>query len=180
MGTSAYAQQKEDVHLSLKASGVEIKGEVIQKGRENSIECFGYEQETQANPTGRRTYQPLVIRKRIDKASPLLMKALIKNENISATFKFYRTPQRGTAGSQASQEHYYTVTLSDARILSVRQVMPDTRESNAGATTEEVQFGFSKINWTYTVGGVSMDDDNVQMTGSSNGAVSGLRVRPSQ
>src|SRR5688572_21101762 len=89
----------ETIHLSLKVNGKAVQGESTQRslGRENTIECLRYEQEAvttreagTAMATGRRSYKPLSIRKRIDKSSPLLMKALCRNEEIEGEFKFFR------------------------------------------------------------------------------------------
>jgi hypothetical protein len=81
----------ETVHLYLKANGTDIKGDSSQTslGRENSIECVYFEQAVKTAreagsgmATGRRQYEPLLIRKRIDKSSPLIAKALVENTVI--------------------------------------------------------------------------------------------------
>lgn len=155
----------ETVHLYLKANGKEIKGESTQKtlGREDSIECVSYEQGvTSAREAGtgmvvgRRQYTPLNITKRIDKSSPLLMKALVNNEKIDATFKFFRPNPIG----DGTTEQFYTVVLKEGHIASVRQVVPETL--NAGSASlpplEQVAFVFKTISWTYTNGGVTHED----------------------
>src|SRR5690242_4214681 len=94
----------ETVHLYLKANGTDIKGESTQTslGRQDSIECVYFEHEVitaresgSGLATGRRQYPPMKIAKRIDKASPLLMKALCENQVIEATFKFFRPNPTG-------------------------------------------------------------------------------------
>src|SRR5215470_7613292 len=94
----------ETVHLFLKAGGSDIKGESTQQSldRKDSIECLYYEQEVitareagTGMATGRRQYQPLLIRKRIDKSSPLIAKALAENQKIEATLKFFRPNPTG-------------------------------------------------------------------------------------
>ena len=66
----------ETVHLFLKANGSDIKGESTQTslGRDGSIECLYFEDSVRTArekgsgmATGRRTYNPIIIRKRIDK-----------------------------------------------------------------------------------------------------------------
>ena len=155
----------ESVHLFLKANGSDIKGDSSQTslGRANSIECLYYEQgvastrETGSNmATGRRQYAPLVIRKRIDRSSPLLLKALVENQKIEGQFKFFRPSPAG----DGTTEQFYTVQVKDGQVASVRQTVPNTM-SGASANeppVEEISFVFKTISWTYTDGGISHED----------------------
>jgi type VI secretion system secreted protein Hcp len=155
----------ESVHLFLKANGKAIQGESTQRslGRENSIECLAFEQEVitareagTAMATGRRQYNPLTIRKRIDKSSPLLMKALVENTVIEGTFKFFRPNPTG----DGTTEQFYTVKIEQARISSVKQTVPDSFSPTATnePPMEEISFVFHTITWTYTDGGVEHTD----------------------
>jgi type VI secretion system secreted protein Hcp len=155
----------ETVHLYLKANGADVKGESTQTslGREESIECIYYEQSVitareagSGLATGRRQYQPLLIRKRIDKASPLLMKALTENQAIEATFKFFRPNPVG----DGTTEQFYTVNFKQGRIASIKQFVPDTivPATSTEPPQEEVTFVFHTIGWTYTNGGVTHED----------------------
>lgn len=151
----------ETVHLFLKANGKAIQGESTQRslGRENSIECLSFEQEVitareagTAMATGRRQYNPLVVQKRIDKSSPLLMKALCKNEVVEGEFKFFRPSPTGDGTTQ----QFYTVKVERARISSIKQLVTDT--NSAQPPLEEISFVFHTITWTYTDGGVEHTD----------------------
>jgi type VI secretion system secreted protein Hcp len=155
----------ETVHLYLKANGTDIKGESTQTslGRENSIECLYYEQSVvtareagSGLATGRRQYAPLQIRKRIDKSSPLLMKALTENQSIEATFKFFRPSVSG----DGTTEQFYSVTFKQGRINSVKQFNPDSivPASSTMPSMEEVSFVFHTISWTFNDGGVTHED----------------------
>jgi type VI secretion system secreted protein Hcp len=155
----------ETVHLFLKANGKDVKGESTQTslGRADSIECIAYEQgvtsarEAGTNMvTGRRQFTPLKVVKRIDKASPLLMKALTNNEKIDAVFKFFRPNPSG----DGTTEQFYTVELKEGNIASVKQLVPTTiAASTAGEPPmEEVTFVFKTITWTYTNGGITHQD----------------------
>jgi type VI secretion system secreted protein Hcp len=155
----------ETVHLYLKANGSDIKGESSQKslGRDNSIECVFFEQKVvtareagSGMATGRRQYEPLLIRKRIDKASPLIMKALVENAKIDGTFKFFRPNPTGDGTTQ----QFYTVEIKDGRVASAKQFVPDTivPASSTEPPLEEVTFVFHTIKWTFTDGGVSHED----------------------
>jgi type VI secretion system secreted protein Hcp len=69
-------------------------------------------------PTGQRMHQPAVVRKRYDKASPLLYNALCSGERLSkVTIKWYRTSMEGT------MEHYFTHELEDALLLDMKAEM---------------------------------------------------------
>jgi type VI secretion system secreted protein Hcp len=155
----------ESVHLFLKANGTDIKGESTQVslGREGSIECIYYEQAVvtareagSGLATGRRQYQPLLIRKRIDKSSPLLMKALTENQVIEATFKFFRPNPTG----DGTTEQFYTVNFKQGRINSVKQMVPDAMvpASSTHPPMEEITFVFHTIGWTFSDGGVTHED----------------------
>jgi type VI secretion system secreted protein Hcp len=155
----------ETVHLYLKANGKDIKGESTQAslGRADSIECVGYEQGvTSAREaatgmvTGRRQYGPLEVVKRIDKASPLLMKALVNNEKIDATFKFFRPNPNG----DGTTEQFYSVVLKEGHIASVKEYVSPTLDAVTGALPplEKVAFVFKTISWTYTNGGITHED----------------------
>ncbi len=108
----------ETVHLFLKGNGFDIQGESTQTsiGRENSIECLSFKssvltvrEKGTAIATGRRQHEPIVIHKRIDKSSPLLIKALCDNQVIEAEFKFYRPNPTG----DGTTEQFYTMTSGE-------------------------------------------------------------------
>ena len=156
----------ETVHLFCKANGSDIQGDSTQTslGRENSIECLYFmdsvrtaREKGSGMATGRRTYEPLVIRKRIDKSSPLLAKALCNNEIIEAKFQFFRPSPTG----DGTTEQFFTVEISQGRIAHIKRVSPDTIDP-ASATeppTEEVGFVFHTITWTYEDGGIVHTDN---------------------
>jgi type VI secretion system secreted protein Hcp len=155
----------ETVHLYLKANGSDIPGESTQLslGRENSIECVYYEQAVMTareagsgQATGRRQYAPIIIRKRIDKASPLIAKALCENQVIEGTFKFFRPNPNG----DGTTEQFYTVAIKNGRIASQKQVNPNTivPATSTEPPMEECGFIFHTIKWAYTNGGVEHED----------------------
>ena len=156
----------ETVHLYLKVNGKDIQGESTQQslGRAGSIECVYYEQKgimTQAAgsgmSTGRRQYEPILIRKRIDKSTPILKRAFAKNEVVEGTFKFFRPSPAGDGTTQ----QFYTVSFGNGRIASVKDYVPDASkpETSNLPPFEEVTFIFSRINWTYTDGKVTSEDN---------------------
>lgn len=155
----------ETVHLFLKINGVEIQGESsqISLGRQDTIECFFFDQSVttardtaSGMTTGRRQYNPIIIRKQIDKCSPLLVKALVENQVIEGSFKFYRPNPTG----DDSTEQFYTIEIKNGRISSMRNYVPDTLTPDTASlpALEEVSFVFHTISWTYTNGGVTHED----------------------
>ena len=155
----------ETVHLYLKASGQDIKGESTQSslGRKDSIECVYFEQAIKTAreagsgmASGRRQYDPLLIRKRIDKSSPLIFKALTENQKIDGVFKFFRPNPTG----DGTTEQFFTIEIKDGRIASYKNYVPDTIEpaSSTEPPLEEIQFVFHTIVMTYTNGGITHQD----------------------
>lgn len=145
----------ENPHLSLKIGGAKADGESTQY-TDGQIECqsFGFgisvpiDSATGA-AAGRRQYSPITLVKRIDKASPLLMKALVTNQIIDGVFKFFRPPADGKSAS----EHFYTIEIKHGRVESVAQ------NGGSDVPTETVAFGFRAITCTFVKGGVTHSDD---------------------
>ncbi|AKQ65169.1 Secreted protein Hcp [Myxococcus hansupus] len=152
----------ESVHLYLKANGTDIKGDSTQTslGRADSIECVSYSQKVftaresgSGLATGRRQYEGIEITKRIDKSSPLLMKALCENQVIDATFKFFRPNPTG----DGTTEQFYTVEIKKARINAIQQTVPNAfvPASSNSPPLENISIVFHSISWTITQGGVT-------------------------
>lgn len=155
----------ETVHLKLKTTTGPIEGESTQTsmGRENTIECVSFEHSVQtareagsAMATGRRQYTPIVVRKRIDKATPLLAKALGTNEVLEGEFLFFRPNPAGDGKTQ----QFFTVKINNARLSSIRHVVPDTMEParHAVPPCEELAFVFETIEWKYVPNGAGHVD----------------------
>ncbi|HYG59532.1 MAG TPA: type VI secretion system tube protein TssD [Symbiobacteriaceae bacterium] len=142
--------------MTLKIAGQEVEVEATRGGRKGMIEALYFENAVATTreagsglATGRRQYQPLLIRKRIDKSSPLLMKALTQNQPVEASFNFYRPSLFG----DSPEELFYTVQIRNARVNSVKIV-----QESGSEPVEEVTFVFHTITWTYTNGGVTHED----------------------
>jgi type VI secretion system secreted protein Hcp len=173
MGAARQAGAAETVHLYLKANGVDIKGDSTQSslGREGSIECVYFEAKLstlQADGVtmGTRQYKPLLIRKRIDKSSPLLYKALVQKQPIVGVFKFFRPSPTG----DGTTEQFYTITIQGCYISSIKQFVPDTiaPASSMDPPLEEVTFNYTRIAWVYTNGNIGFED-NVGKVAASTG-----------
>jgi type VI secretion system secreted protein Hcp len=136
-------------------------GPITGEGREGSVMVLGFEHEivsprdpASGQATGRRQHKPVRIVKPIDKSSPLLYRALATNEVLpTVEFRFRRPTDKGAAV-------YYTVTLTNASISSVRQWKPNTRDLSAdrAGDLEEVSFIYRTITWRYEDGGIEHTD----------------------
>jgi type VI secretion system secreted protein Hcp len=161
----------ETVHLFLKANGTAIDGQSTQTsvGRDKSIECIEFEHEVDTAreaasgiATGRRTYRPLKIVKRIDKSTPLIAKALVTNQMIEGKFLFFRPNPLGDGTTQ----QFYSVEIGQGRVASIKQFVPNTTadQHSAEHPLEEITFTFHTIKWTWVDGGVEHQDSWSQNT----------------
>ena len=140
-----------------------ILGSVTQKGREGSIEVIAFFHEIVAprdpasgRPRGKRMHKPFAVTKPLDCASPLLHYVLTQNENLTdVTLRMYRPNAAGV------ERHTFTVRLMNATISSIHLTMLNTchpRHSKL-PELEEVSFAYQRIEWTWTEGNISADDD---------------------
>jgi type VI secretion system secreted protein Hcp len=107
-------------------------------------------------PSGQRVHKPLTVTKVFDKCSPLLYNALTSGEKLpTCEIKWYRTSGSGT------QEHYFTMKLTDAIIVDIKGYMPNCQDPGNASFThlEDISFSYRAIEWTHEIGGTSGSDD---------------------
>ena len=146
----------------------QIKGSVTQKGREDTIMVIAVSHEivsprdlASGLPTGHRQHMPFVITKIVDKATPLLYKALATNENIvSFELKFYH-PLNYAGGGIGTDINHYTVKLTNANISDIKFRMLNNKNPDLMKFDEyeEIAFTYQKIEWTWNDGGITAGDD---------------------
>jgi type VI secretion system secreted protein Hcp len=146
----------------------DIKGSVLQKGREDSIAIIAVSHAIvaprdpqSALPTGQRMHKPFVFTKEVDKASPLLYNLLCTNENITkAIFKFW-TPQVKAVSGVGAEVQHFTIELDNANIAAIDFRMANIRnpELVRYAEYEEISLTYQKITWTWNDGGITATDD---------------------
>jgi type VI secretion system secreted protein Hcp len=90
-------------------------------------------------PTGKRQHKPLTIVKELDKSTPLLLNALVQNENLTSVL----------IGLLRNGQEVATVKLTNASVASYK----DTGEK------EIWSFTYQKIEWTWNDGKISAMDD---------------------
>jgi len=161
---ASLCQAAPSVDVILKANGNDIQGEGTpnQGGGNDYINGLGFDHEVVVVPgTGgvagaRRQHKPIRIVKPIDKATPLLYKAMVQNEVISGEFRFWRAHPSG----DGTQEQYYKVTITGGRITGVRNWKTNTRDLSAdrAGDLEEVSITYQTITWTWTDGGIEHTD----------------------
>lgn len=155
----------ETVHLKLKANGQEIKGESTQHDleRKETIECLQFKdsvrtarEQSTRHAVGRRVHEPLEFVKRIDSSSPLLAKALCKNEKIEGTFLFFRPNPAG----DGTTEQFFTVEITDGRVDSIERFSPNAQDpaSSLAPPLETIRFVYHTIKWTYVPTGAEYVD----------------------
>jgi type VI secretion system secreted protein Hcp len=154
------------VALFLKANGSDVNGDFQQGKAEGAIECVAFQSAVgvpqdkagSGRQTGRRIHEGITIRKPIDRATPLLAKALCNNEVIEGTFNFFRPNPTG----DGTTEHYFTVEIANGRVTRVHLVSPDGYANHDAqpsvAAFEDVQFTYNQITWRYEPTGTEHSD----------------------
>jgi type VI secretion system secreted protein Hcp len=139
------------IFLFIQIDGIDIQGDstVASMDRADSIQIDSINQEM-ARTSGRIEHKHLVITKVIDKASPLLFKALSSDEQVdSAEFRFFRP-----SPSSGSEEHFYTIKIENGKIESMI-TFTDSREPYY---FEEIAISFQDITWTDEINGSTHTD----------------------
>jgi type VI secretion system secreted protein Hcp len=143
----------EMAYLSLKGQVTgSIKGGITQKGREGCIGVIAVSHQIEAPydatsgaPSGKRQHKPIKLTKEFDQSTPLLVKVLTTNENITDwKLDFFKKDPAGL------DENAYRIELVNARLVSYEFKQADIRDPDKAklACYEEVSFVYQKITWT--------------------------------
>ncbi len=107
--------------------------------------------------TGRRFHEPLKVLKRIDKATPLLLQALVENQiHPKIELKWFRpSPADGTT------EFYFVIMLENASVIKIAPELRFTRDPESAnfPPLEWVEFVYQKITYEWKDGGLIYTDD---------------------
>jgi type VI secretion system Hcp family effector len=156
----------QESYLELTAAGQPIEGEsdVESGGRENKIPVLSWQlagrtatEGGRAASTGRRQYDNVVMRMRLDKTMPLLSKAFRQNEIMEGTLRCYRPSPDGSGVT----EQFFTFGFSEGRIVGLRIFQPDTLDpaTSNEPITVEVQFRAHTLRFTHETASVEDVDD---------------------
>jgi type VI secretion system secreted protein Hcp len=152
-------------HMNLQGEkqGQLATGCCTMQGREDTILCQALNHEVYIPrdiqtglSTGKRVHNALTITKVFDKSSPKLYQALCTGEHMKEVkMMYYRINPQG------AEEHYFTIKLTDAIIVSVKPWMPNALDRARDGFThmEDVSFTYRKIAWTWEPDGVEAEDD---------------------
>lgn len=155
----------ETVHLKLKANGSDIQGESTQTDleRADTIECLMFKDNVRTArelgsraAVGRRVHEPIEIIKRIDKSSPLLAKALCRNEKIDGVFAFFRPNPAG----DGTTEKFFEVEITNGRVDSIERISPNAHDPAASNAPpmEIIRLVYHTIRWVYVPTGAEYVD----------------------
>ncbi len=151
------------LYLDLEDNNGAINGGVTRAGYEDWIEVLSYSHSihvpydaASGQVTGARQHSPFRVTKSIDKATPLLYNALASS-NLMTKFEL-----RLLGPSSTGQElHYFSVELTNARIVSIQTSASTAPSSNVAVET--VSFIYTRITWTWIDGGITAQDDWVEV-----------------
>jgi type VI secretion system secreted protein Hcp len=112
---------------------------------------------TSGRPTGRRIHKPIRMLKRIDKATPSLLEALVENQTMGKLELLWFRPDPMTGLGQ----QFYKIDLENAQVVKVETELRDTRDPGTSMfpPLEWVEFSYQKITWTWLDGNVEASDD---------------------
>ncbi len=141
----------------------EIKGSVTERGREGRIMVIAASHSIESPrdaasglPTGKRQHEPFVIKKELDRSTPLLYSLLVNNEKIVEwELQFWEPSPTG------AEVNHYAVKLTNANIANIDFIMPDNKDPNLmkRAEYEEIAFAYETIQWIWNDGGITSSDD---------------------
>lgn len=142
---STPALAAETVHLTLVGLNQgPIEGDSPQTslGRENTVACVLFRHALR-NATGTRGGVTVTCRKALDRATPLLVTSLRTRELLTMVARFYRPNPSG----DGTTEQYYTVEGTQGRVVSIKQLTPDTLTPATAQlpSLEEVVFEFQSL-----------------------------------
>ena len=129
------------------ASTEDSIGNRYQAGHEDEIMIFELSSNISMNQNV--CFQPIDIRKPIDKSSPLLAQALTNNEILTCNFLFYRTAMSGGI------ELYYKIKLTEASIVNLNFFYPNSITHNDSQPEESVSIRFKSVTWEHVMAGTS-------------------------
>ena len=152
------------LHLSLKdVDGADIRGSSAVAGREGSTEVLSLTHGVYTpacGATGKlmagRSHRPLTIEKEIDKASPILYKAVAQGMPLSqAILRWYRINEAGR------EEEYFNMTMKNVRVVSVAPKVLNIKEQESMTRNhfEMVELRYEQITWTYRDGNLMFKDE---------------------
>lgn len=154
------------LNASLKLKGAtqgDIKGGVIQKGREDSLRVLTVSHSVQSprDPasglaTGKRQHKPLVLTVELDRAAPLLYRALTSNEKLSEVMIRFWSPSANAKVGVGVESNSHSLRLVNAGLAEIKLIKSDDPKQ---PDTLELSFTYQKIEWIWVDGNITAGDD---------------------
>lgn len=153
------------IALTISANGTNIQGDstVTSLSREHTIEVLSLEQTVKSAferatlmATGRRIYVPLRFTKRVDKSTPLLREAQVRNQVVAGQFRWFRPDPAATGTTQ----HFFTLAFTQGRITSATLRLPDVLNPDTAnlPPLEDIELVFNGVTWTHVPGSIAFED----------------------
>lgn len=120
-------------------------GNRYQIGHEDEIQVIGLNHSISRSQN--TSHHPIQLLKPIDKSSPLLGVAISNNELFKAKFYFYRTSSSGKL------ERFYELLLTNASIIEVSCVYPNSINNNDVMPYEKLLLKYESISWRHLISG---------------------------
>lgn len=153
------AQAALNAYAELTLDGVPLDGDVTQATiggvdvSANHLEIYRYDQLNALAEKGKGTVVgPLTLLKRIDRASPLLIQALLTKQRVAGTLKIFdNDPDTGETRLR------YTVELVDGQVSAVEQTIPDAfdPEQATRPPLEVLRIEPGALIWTDEINGIT-------------------------
>ena len=125
-----------------------IEGSVTDAGFEGLIEVLGYHHQIQSDLTSRNLHSYVRVVKPLDKASPLLQRAIDYRTILpEVVIEFYRM------NAVAQMEAYYQIKLDNAVLREV-----ENQAQANGVFTELLAFQYYQITWTWLLDNIEHSD----------------------
>jgi type VI secretion system secreted protein Hcp len=147
------ARAELDVTIEMSMNGAAISFPNPNPARPDQIPVEGFSMglgvsfsPTTGLPNGTRQHQPLVVVKRVDVTTPLLLQALIESQTILATIRFY-------SASDPVTPYFQIRITAQGRIIGVK----DAAGGGDEVPTEAVSLTYGTIEWEHSSGTVFTD-----------------------
>ncbi|MDE9590374.1 Hcp family type VI secretion system effector, partial [Xenorhabdus bovienii] len=133
--------------ISAGCSTLDSIGNRYQKGHEDQIQVLSLDHSMTRDQNV--SHHPIQFIKPIDKSSPLLSLAIDSNESLNGVFVFYRTNSAGQL------ELFYEVKITEATIVDISCVYPNSINSNDKMPYEKILLKYKSISWNHIIAGTS-------------------------
>jgi type VI secretion system secreted protein Hcp len=167
------------IHLECNAKKQgKINGSCDMAGRESTVLVHGMRHRffiphnpQDGLPTSHRKHAPISIVKEVDASTPSLYQALVAGEKFDdVTLKYYKISELGT------EDQYYTQTLKNASIVSIRSQSPLSflEKNEPYGHMEIVSFSYEKIEWSNNTFNIHTEDKKCNSTSPLDDMLNGL------